>query len=261
MYWECQRHCVSENGSTLGDGLRIGSFASIPRGTGTGTSGATFKEILRHWWNTVSDYAQRDLFAASDKLPALAGLASRFHRLTGATYMAGLWLEDFPMALLWNTVVGRFTETGHSVEQWKAPSWFWASIEGALNCIGYRILLSKESTLVEQLEILSFDVALTRTECPLGEVANAKLRVRGKLQRASRGLEKQQYDYGGFKWNIELGYPVKLKGGDSEGGSEVGFDNESVEGPGTGTFKRIGTGQAHGRSCFESCEIITLDLI
>ncbi|KAK5286213.1 hypothetical protein LTR43_010310 [Exophiala xenobiotica] len=116
MYWECQRHCVSENGSTLGDGLRIGSFASTPRGTGTGTSGATFKEILRRWWNTVGDYTQRDLFAASDKLPALAGLASQFHRLTGATYVAGLWLEDFPMALLWNTVVGRFSKTGHSVE-------------------------------------------------------------------------------------------------------------------------------------------------
>ncbi|KAK5266146.1 hypothetical protein LTR99_008145 [Exophiala xenobiotica] len=171
---------------------------------------ATFKEILRRWWNTVGDYTQRDLFAASDKLPALAGLASQFHRLTGATYVAGLWLEDFPMALLWNTVVGRFSKTGHSVEQWRAPSWSWASIDGASNCVGDRILVSKESTLVEQLEILSFDVALTSTENPFGEVANAKLRVRGKVQRASRGVEKKQYDYGGFTGNIELGYPVKL---------------------------------------------------
>ena len=60
--------------------------------------------------------------------------------------MAGLWLEDFPMALLWNTVVGRFKETGHSVEKWRAPSWSWASIEGALDCIGNRILPSKRLT-------------------------------------------------------------------------------------------------------------------
>jgi hypothetical protein len=114
------------------------------------------------------------------------------------------------------------------------------------------------------------------------------------VQRASRGLEKKQYDYGGFTGNIELGYPVKLNGGDMERNDEVRFDNESVEGvhlpidilcllvdrrknaedrhtsaflvvqeegTGTGTFKRIGTGHANGRSCFESCEIITLDLI
>ncbi|KIW15916.1 hypothetical protein PV08_05966 [Exophiala spinifera] len=312
MYWECERHCVSENGSTFDDIARVGSFEPRNR-TSSGTSATSgdtpsssnFKHALRRWWATVNDYAQRDLFAASDKLPALAGLARQFHRVTGSTYVAGMWLDDFPMALLWTTTIGRYkTKTGHGVEKWRGPSWSWLSIEGALNCVGHRIMPSETLTVVEQLELVSVDVAVKSPDNIFGEVTRAVLRVRGKVQRLRRRLVKAQFDYGGFLGNIELGFPVESRDEDDDfPDNEVRFDDEMdagaqsttstcarnlpeeflcilidrrknpggsnqdrfaflvIEEVGNGTFKRIGSGKVKGRSWFDLCETVNLDLV
>ncbi len=285
MYWECQRHCVAENGSSFRNITRIESFA-----TRDGAGEPASNVLLRRWWHVVRDYVERNLFAESDKLPALAGLASQFHRATGATYLAGVWLEDLPLALLWSTVSGRFNPTGRSTKKWRAPSWSWVSIEGALDCTMNRPL-APGYTVVEQLEILSHDVILRDNKNPFGEVTSAVLRVRGKMQQATRGTEKREWDYGGVLGNLELGFPVNDQG-DGLHGHEVFFDNETVEGVvlpteilcllvdkrrsdrygyssyflaieriGPGRFKRIGTGLLKGRSWFDGCSLVSLDLV
>lgn len=55
------------------------------------------------WYGMVEDYLSRYMTCESDKLPALAGLATNFQRetLTDGTYLAGLWKEHFPGCLLW----------------------------------------------------------------------------------------------------------------------------------------------------------------
>jgi hypothetical protein len=54
------------------------------------------------WYIIVVEYTRCYLTKSTDKLPALAGLASIFRANTGYTYMAGLWEEDFRDGLLWH---------------------------------------------------------------------------------------------------------------------------------------------------------------
>ncbi len=51
------------------------------------------------WSQIVFVYTCRKLTYSTDKLPALSGVASRFQRLTGFSYLAGLWKETLEFDL------------------------------------------------------------------------------------------------------------------------------------------------------------------
>jgi len=79
------------------------------------------------WHEVVMNFTKMALTKPDDRLPALAGLASRFHwHRPNMTYAAGLWLEE----------LGRGTLFWWSMEQaasrpsqlYPAPAWSWASI-------------------------------------------------------------------------------------------------------------------------------------
>jgi hypothetical protein len=55
------------------------------------------------WLNCVEDYSHRSLTHASDKLPALSGLASAVHHPLLGNYLAGLWSKDLGSSLLGTT--------------------------------------------------------------------------------------------------------------------------------------------------------------
>ncbi|KAI0886003.1 heterokaryon incompatibility protein-domain-containing protein [Annulohypoxylon maeteangense] len=54
------------------------------------------------WQDRVTEYSKRKLTFASDKLPALAGLATICHAITQSEYVAGLWRDHFVLDLLWH---------------------------------------------------------------------------------------------------------------------------------------------------------------
>ncbi|KAH8892871.1 hypothetical protein GQ53DRAFT_805782 [Thozetella sp. PMI_491] len=92
---------------------------------------------LDQWFNMVQNYSARDLTDPEDMLPAIAGLARRFHDLTGTSsgqYLAGMWREDLFASLLWRRqdAWGAFLAIpDHSVLEWyRAPSWSWAAGDG-----------------------------------------------------------------------------------------------------------------------------------
>jgi hypothetical protein len=93
--------------------------------------------MLALWDEVVGYYTRRHISKASDRLPALSGIAGAFGS-TGAhgTYQAGLWETWFVPSLLWHidTVPGSeipapFTE--EDLERPLAPSWSWAKFRGA----------------------------------------------------------------------------------------------------------------------------------
>lgn len=82
------------------------------------------------WHRTVKQYSARRLTFANDKLPALMGLAQQFHRLTGSTYMAGLWKENLVDDLAWRRQPkGVF----RPVVQYLAPTFSWVSVFTAVD--------------------------------------------------------------------------------------------------------------------------------
>lgn len=88
------------------------------------------------WQEIVREYSQRQYTQAKDRLPALAGLAARYgrERAKGAesdkssTYVGGLWLEDLPLDLLWSKRKHMDEPPARRSDQFRAPSWSWASL-------------------------------------------------------------------------------------------------------------------------------------
>lgn len=80
------------------------------------------------WAFIVEEYTQRDITYEKDRLPALAGLASRYRQATGYTYLAGLWLEEMPRSLLWQ----RADNAPPNASETSTPSWSWASVTSSV---------------------------------------------------------------------------------------------------------------------------------
>ncbi|KAF2025181.1 HET-domain-containing protein [Setomelanomma holmii] len=53
------------------------------------------------WMNTINEYRTRKLTYPTDRTIAFAGIATAYRKLSGMTYLAGLWWEHFPLSLLW----------------------------------------------------------------------------------------------------------------------------------------------------------------
>jgi len=56
---------------------------------------------MNAWSELVGRYSASQLTFESDRLAAIAGLASRAASSWGKTYIAGLWKEELPRSLLW----------------------------------------------------------------------------------------------------------------------------------------------------------------
>lgn len=115
--WDCFEGCANElNRRYMGDAKVVRDPTELGRGLA--------------WESIVVEYSKREVARLEDKLPALAGLAARYARATGHTYLAGLWLEELPRWLLWRAwgPARRERPPGQRV-----PSWSWASRNGEVS--------------------------------------------------------------------------------------------------------------------------------
>lgn len=89
------------------------------------------------WAWLVMSYTEREASFPSDRLPAIAGVASALQlRLDPHNaYLAGLWKKSFIRQLLWAQEPRPSDRTVYGFESCEAPSWSWASILGTTNGI------------------------------------------------------------------------------------------------------------------------------
>lgn len=81
------------------------------------------------WVHVVEDYMTRHFTFESDRLIALAGIATVYQHFSGApddSYLAGLWRHSLLQDLLWTTQQGRQV---CPPQFYRGPSWSWASVE------------------------------------------------------------------------------------------------------------------------------------
>ena len=108
-------------------------------------------ELYQTWSSIVRVYSGMDLTRGSDKLIAVQGIAHsliRRYHLSEEDYVFGLWKPCFPYHLIW----GRnrdFLEEYEAVEEYRAPSWSWASINGRFRFIERPGLFSQELVAVD----------------------------------------------------------------------------------------------------------------
>ena len=85
---------------------------------------------LLTWGSVLSHYTRRLLAREEDKLPAIAGMATRLADMTRFTYFCGLWKENLVDDLCWRTSVA--SKRRGSGATYRAPSFSWASIDSKI---------------------------------------------------------------------------------------------------------------------------------
>lgn len=186
IIWECSTMWTCECGNSSSHGLwKMLTFAKQAlsyEDDDTSThitaflKGSSQGSICWIWERIIERYSQRLLTIPQDKLPAISGLAKLFQTTLNAApsdYLAGLWKIDLPMSLLWHV-------TGFSLpsrpEQWRAPTWSWASLDSGIGFFNERYQFSLES----HIEVVNCFCSPSSVD-PLGRVKDGMIKILGNL--------------------------------------------------------------------------------
>lgn len=204
LWWECRSQLSTEY---LPDPL-----------TGLSSASSLMRPVHKPWpWpEIVWHYARASLSYGTDRLPALSGIASRQHEITGDQYLAGMWKKSLIYQLVW-----RVQDTVRSLArpEWRAPSWSWASIEGGIKHYSGHIVWiegrSKDNFVHnEYIRVLTATTTPSGPD-PFGQVDSGELTiscshlVRGHLGRADAPADVTGYillDAGLGVFPVEIDY-------------------------------------------------------
>ncbi|KAI9699584.1 MAG: hypothetical protein M1820_007083 [Bogoriella megaspora] len=127
------------------------------------------RNILKGWYDLLRLYGPKKLSHATDKLPAISGLASLYSERIEEEYLAGLWRDQLVEGLVWQSLSYR------RVSDYRAPSWSWASGDG-IPAAGLIVDYDELAT------ILDVNVTL-KGENPFGEVTDGWIKIRAPMEQ------------------------------------------------------------------------------
>jgi hypothetical protein len=146
--------------------------------------------VRDQWYRLMEDYMSRQLTKATDKSPALSGLAQSFQtKLPSSQYLAGLWSGHLPQALLWQVDLD---DNAQRSKTYRAPSWSFLSLDGRIsyeslllsNIGGDRPQEPLEDFTSTNVDVLESSVELIGAD-QYGVISQALLSIRGKLLQVS----------------------------------------------------------------------------
>ncbi|KAF3014479.1 hypothetical protein E8E14_010588 [Neopestalotiopsis sp. 37M] len=167
LYYECQKGIVCEDGSRQirphGNLLRLNKSIVQPDKENPHTL----------WYSLVREYGLRDLIYATDKLPAMSGLAKVLSKKIRAEYVAGIWSNAFTDGLAWQ---GHDSRQPPSQDHYVGPSWSWASY-GGVATMGQ----TPEYRHIDIATVLDWKVELKSEANPFGALSGAWLQIHGPV--------------------------------------------------------------------------------
>jgi Heterokaryon incompatibility protein (HET) len=198
LRWECRTKRACECG---GLGAAITARENHPESSGArwtlplAAAHESADQLLVRWADQVGQYSIRNLTYETDRLVALAGVASTFQCEQLGRYVAGLWEKGLLEGLQWERPSRMDLEFEQSLrpKTYRAPSWSWASLEGD---VGFRN--TRGTKFKAQTEIERLDFELQNPLNPYGSVISARLVVRGKLVPAI--LRVEEYETNCCSW-------------------------------------------------------------
>jgi hypothetical protein len=147
-------------------------------------------EMQALWEQIMEEYSKRKLSVVSDKLSALAGLASRFREFIQDDYLAGHWRKWLLPHLLWRCV-----NEGGAIRLPCCPSWSWLSVDGPI-CIENQgssdignFYPRPVAKVIDCKIVLRFETAL------YDQVTSGQLIIRGYLSAVALDFENQEFCY------------------------------------------------------------------
>ncbi|KUJ13441.1 HET-domain-containing protein [Mollisia scopiformis] len=162
--------------------------------TSTGRNTASTKRSeYDHWRDLCRHYTRRFLTCPEDKLPAISGMASLMAKRREAEYLAGLWKSDLEHDLFWYP-----TRSVESVRIYRAPSWSWASLDGALAWFDSRTCSQNSCQMhCTILDVGTIPLGLD----PLGAVSDGFLKVSGRLLKIDVAWTDDPNKY---RWRLDF---------------------------------------------------------
>lgn len=207
LFWECHEMDASETWPT---GLPKSLFATLdthvknlePDGHEIAavlqSANGAGPEYTAHflWWRIVRSYVRCDLTVESDKLLALSAIAKRMRPILQDEYVAGMWRRYLEAELLWSRSLslGEKIRKTSRPEVYRAPSWSWASLDGALEPG-----MPFKPKFCYKVEHVELDHVTTDTT---GAVRGGRLWLRGPLLRMT--IQRDQWAVAGLEWHFEI---------------------------------------------------------
>ncbi|CAG7556422.1 unnamed protein product [Fusarium equiseti] len=146
-------------------------------------------DALTSWCRLVTTYSLRLASLESDKLNAIAGVASlpSISSALGPIYHAGLWTYKFALQLTWYVEHEHESLAGielpsYRPKAYRAPSWSWASIEGGVIC--FNDIFAPVHYPITICQIIECIVKPKIEENPFGEIMSGYLKLRGPVRKA-----------------------------------------------------------------------------
>lgn len=144
--WECREFDASEGASkgiaslelrsgVVKNRVRLKNLVALEYGPKISSDGVADVSLQAHEnWKLITErYSLTSLTNAKDKLIALAGIAEQMSLQIGASYVAGMWRNEyFGSQLLWRVEPqynGRFVYPSRRSKGYRAPSFSWAAID------------------------------------------------------------------------------------------------------------------------------------
>lgn len=138
------------------------------------------------WKQVVEEYTERFLTVGTDKVVAIAGVASALsngrewdtsHR---PSYLAGMWNVRFTIEyeLLWTVERQPGGQPARRSKEYRAPSWSWMSVDGKIAYqykTDYDITGDTQMAWVEDAKVATRDGSLT------GPIVSAYIKIKGPL--------------------------------------------------------------------------------
>jgi hypothetical protein len=169
--------------------------------------------VVNLWGSVVENYSSLALSLPGDRLPALSALAETFGPYIGdgdRDYLAGLWRDTMPQALLWTVNVVEPDRDSRLPRDAKthAPTWSWASVTSGVKHVLVPLLIPNADIFKTDLgfEILGYIPHLILPKVEFGAVSRGDLRVRGRLRPVSLTLGDPYY----LRYDHELAVNTSL---------------------------------------------------
>ncbi|KAL9088433.1 MAG: hypothetical protein Q9165_006157 [Trypethelium subeluteriae] len=165
--WECWEHSSCLCGR-LNQSKPARSFVLRPSSSQEG-----FDELTETWKNVLRAYSSRAATDPGDKLPALSGLAHSLEDRMGSRYLAGLWDRNLVNDLLWYKPPSALKRSPYAIEEYRAPSWSWASVDG-------HVFYSRGNAVTQEAQIAEIHEAQTvlAGSDSMGAVSGGHVKIR-----------------------------------------------------------------------------------
>lgn len=140
------------------------------------------------WWRIVRSYVRCGLTVLRDKLLALLAITKRMMPVVHDDYVAGIWSRYLEAELLWKrpTPLKEKKRDMSRPHTYRAPSWCWASLDGAIEpgvpC---------RTTVFYKVEDVQLDHATTDTT---GAIRGGRLWLRGLVHRLAVTRDPKDID-------------------------------------------------------------------